>query len=283
LLVNAIALMYHDIVPSARRDSSGFAGPDAARYKLTPGQFDAHLQAIRARIGRGRAARSAPATINDIDGFEPSSLPLLLTFDDGGDSASRTADALERHGWRGHFFITTSRIDAPAFVERRTICDLRRRGHVIGSHSHTHPMRMSHCTEARLREEWARSIATLSDVLGEAVTCASVPGGYHSDLVARTAAEAGARVLFTSQPTARARRRGSGWIIGRYVLRSSTSAAAAAAIASGDLAPRLWQAAVWDVKEACKRLGGRQYLWIRERILGRAPSSQWGDESRSRS
>ena len=59
------------------------------------------------------------------------------------------------------------------------------------------------------------------------------------------------------------------WVIGRYVLPRSTSAAVAAAIAAGDLTPRLWQAAVWNVKEACKRLGGARYLWVRERILRR--------------
>ena len=142
--------------------------------------------------------------------------------------ASRIADALERHGWRGHFFVTSSRIDGPGFLQRGTIRDLRRRGHVIGSHSHTHPLRMSHCTEARLRDEWHRSIATLSDVVGEGVTCASVPGGYHSDLVARTAADAGVRFLFTSRPTSRAHRVGDMWVIGRYVLQRSTSAAVAA-------------------------------------------------------
>ena len=111
--MKAIALMYHDVVPSAHPESSGFAGADAARYKLTPDQFDDHLQAIRARIRRGGAATSVtPATIDVVDRLGPFSWPLLLTFDDGGGSASRIADVLERHGWRGHFFITTSRIDA---------------------------------------------------------------------------------------------------------------------------------------------------------------------------
>ena len=82
------------------------------------------------------------------------------------------------------------------------------------------------------------------------ITCASVPGGYNSDLVVRTAADAGVRFLFTSQPTARAHRVGDMWVIGRYVLMRSTSAAVAAAIAAGDLTPRLWQAAVWNVKGA---------------------------------
>jgi peptidoglycan/xylan/chitin deacetylase (PgdA/CDA1 family) len=292
--VKVVALMYHDVVPAGHEESSGFAGADAARYKLTPEQFDAHLHAIRARAAHapGTSVVLATSSFQLAGGFgragsgadvrtAPVNTPLMLTFDDGGRSASRIADALERRGWRGHFFVTSSRIDGPGFLQRGTIRDLRRRGHVIGSHSHTHPLRISYCTEARLRDEWHRSIATLSDLLGEGVTCASVPGGYHSDLVARTASAAGTRILFTSQPTSRAHRVGDMWVIGRYVLSRSTSAAAAAAIAAGDLTPRLWQAVVWNVKGACKRLGGARYLWIRERILGRSSHPQWGDDSRA--
>jgi peptidoglycan/xylan/chitin deacetylase (PgdA/CDA1 family) len=206
-----------------------------------------------------------PATIDDVG--RAGATPLLLTFDDGGRCAARIADALEQRGWCGHFFITTARIGEPAFLARGAIRDLRRRGHVIGSHSHTHPPRLSHCADAQLHVEWTRSFAILGDVLGEAVVCASVPGGYHSNRVARSAAAAGARFLFTSQPTTRAHRVGGMWVVGRFVVKRSTTAAAAAAIAAGDLAPRVWQAAVWDVKEACKRLGGTHYLRIRARIL----------------
>ena len=44
------ALMYHDVVPADRADSSGFPGRDAALYKVTPEQFDEHLKMIK--IGR---------------------------------------------------------------------------------------------------------------------------------------------------------------------------------------------------------------------------------------
>jgi len=42
----AIALMYHDIVDGDAYDASGFAGADAALYKLGRGEFEAHLAAI---------------------------------------------------------------------------------------------------------------------------------------------------------------------------------------------------------------------------------------------
>ena len=43
-----VALIYHDVVTAARQDECGFPGPVAARYKLEPGRFEAHLDAIAA-------------------------------------------------------------------------------------------------------------------------------------------------------------------------------------------------------------------------------------------
>src|SRR5262249_33481635 len=130
----------------------------------------------------------------------------LFTFDDGGASAvDPIAGALERHGWRGTFFITTGRLGQRGFLDARQLRELRARGHAIGSHSHTHPLRMADYSVARLSDEWERSTALLSDLLGEAVNSASVPGGHHSPQVFETAAAAGITTLFTSDPTRRER------------------------------------------------------------------------------
>ena len=45
------ALMYHDVVPEGAEDTSGFPGRDAALYKVTPRQFEAHLDAIQKSVG----------------------------------------------------------------------------------------------------------------------------------------------------------------------------------------------------------------------------------------
>ena len=76
--------------------------------------------------------------------LDPSS--WLITFDDGGVSALQTtADLLEKYGWRGVFFVTTDRIGTPTFLNADHVRELHRRGHVIGSHSCSHPERMSCC------------------------------------------------------------------------------------------------------------------------------------------
>jgi peptidoglycan/xylan/chitin deacetylase (PgdA/CDA1 family) len=271
--VNAVALMYHDVIPPGLDDSSGFPGGGSARYKLTPEEFDSHLRAIRRRIARRPSAVDALASRDAAPG-----LPVLLTFDDGGASAEAIADRLDALGWCGHFLVTTGYIDRPGFLSRGQIRTLRARGHIIGSHSRTHPLRMAHCSRARLRDEWTRSVATLSDMLGENVSVASVPGGDHSAAVADAAAEAGIRFLFTSRPTTRVRRRGQLQMIGRFAVRRSTCPRVAAAVAAGALTPRLRQLLWWDVKAIGKAFAGTAYRQLRDRRFGRSAPVTWGDE-----
>src|SRR4030095_14792686 len=127
------ALMYHDVVPAGEADASGFPGADAALYKVTPEQFEAHLAAIARRLGTGnavpydnrKAAHPAPPA-------HPALPALAVTFDDGGSSAVAAADVLERYGFVGHFFVTVNYIGTRGFVREADIRSLRRRGHVIG-------------------------------------------------------------------------------------------------------------------------------------------------------
>src|SRR5262245_20800636 len=135
--------MYHDVTPDGLEGSSGFPGGDAARYKLSRAQFAAHIDAIARRV----------------------EVPVL-TFDDGGASAEWIADILDRRQWRGQFFVTTGYLNRPGFLSISQLRALHARHHLIGSHSHSHPLRMASCSDDRLREEWRRSSSVLADALG---------------------------------------------------------------------------------------------------------------------
>jgi peptidoglycan/xylan/chitin deacetylase (PgdA/CDA1 family) len=261
----AIALMYHDVVDGDAYDASGFAGADAALYKLGRELFAAHLSAI-AESGVAR-----PSTVLELaGGAGGETWPLLLTFDDGGVSAyTHAAGALERRGWRGHFFVTTGRIGTPTFLSREQIAELDRRGHVIGSHSATHPARMARCSYAEVLHEWRTSAGALANILGREVTAASVPGGYYSRRVAEAAAEAGIKYLFTSEPRSGLGRVGECLVIGRYAVQRWTPPRVAAGIAAGRLGPRLRQAVLWNAKKATKAVGGELYLRARKALIGR--------------
>jgi peptidoglycan/xylan/chitin deacetylase (PgdA/CDA1 family) len=254
--VNVPALMYHDVTPRGCEDSSGFAGGDAARYKLTPEQFDRHLAAIAAAAG----------------------IPPLLTFDDGGASAEAIAGALERNGWRGYFFVTTNRINQAGFVDAHAIRRLDACGHIIGSHSHTHPLRMARCPRLRLVDEWRQSVTTLADLIGRPVAAASIPGGEYSDQVAQAADEVGIEILFTSEPTLQLRTIGNVRVHGRFPVLASTSPQAVAALATGAAIPRAMWAARWQVRRFAKRALGDRYLRLRGEWLGASEDVCWGDE-----
>jgi peptidoglycan/xylan/chitin deacetylase (PgdA/CDA1 family) len=275
MTVNALALMYHDVTQPGQEDSSGFPGGDAARYKLDTKQFDEHLRAFRACIGH------RPMLIDDHAAAavgRSSRRSFFLTFDDGGASAEAIGERLEAFGWRGHFFVTASFVNRPSFLTSGQVRRLRERGHVIGTHSWSHPLRMARWPASRLREEWVRSVDVLSNILGEGVRTGSVPGGSFSRAVADTAADAGIRVLFTSRPTVHVHASETLAVIGRYAVRRSTPAEVAARVATGARWPRLSQLVLWDASTVLKRLAGPAYLEARGWVLGSSASARWGDD-----
>ena len=247
------ALMYHDIVEADRLDSSGFKGPAAARYKIRPADFQAHLAHLAALL-KPPIAMDEPVELD-----QPA--PVLLTFDDGGASCyAPVAGLIEGCGWRGFFFIPTDQVGAPGFLDAGQLRSLRSRGHIIGSHTCSHPIPMWGLRKPDLLREWDRSRAILEDILGESVTTASVPGGFHSCKVARAAAEAGIRALFTSEPTGRTHRVDGCLVVGRYTIRPGMTARSVAAIAAGHRAPRFRQAVSWNIKKVAKALAGTAYM-----------------------
>lgn len=266
--MRAISLEYHDVVPGEEADSSGFPGEGPASYKVDPEEFNSHLVTIE------RVIKGKPATVFDLLGEVERQLPVLLTFDDGGSSAyTNIADKLQRFGYCGHFMITVNYIGHPSFLEKEQIRDLRKRGHIIGSHSCSHPRRMSHCSWEQLTEEWRRSVEILSDILDEKVIIASLPGGYYSEKAVKAASEAGIKVMFTSEPTTRCRYVDGCLVLGRYSVRRGTSAGIVEAIASGQFSPRMKQWFIWNLKKIPKFLAGdfyekaRQYFWTRRKRI----------------
>jgi peptidoglycan/xylan/chitin deacetylase (PgdA/CDA1 family) len=246
-------LLYHDVVQPADRDAVGFPGAVAARYKLSPELFEAHLEAIaEAGVGIGLVdpAAAAPAA--------------AFSFDDAGASALTAAEALERRDWRGHFFVPTERLGTPGFLDPSEVRDLAHRGHEIGSHSHTHPRYMGRLPRERVLEEWRRSRGILAEVLGWEPVSASVPGGSLSRAVIECAAEAGYRVLMTSEPTARVRSDDGLLRVGRYGIWATTSPTRAAAYVRGARRPRARLWLEWNGKTLARRANSRLYERLRE-------------------
>jgi peptidoglycan/xylan/chitin deacetylase (PgdA/CDA1 family) len=258
--LKALALIYHDIVESDH-DTSGFSGPSAARYKITWQQFDAHLQAIAEAGGKPQLIEPSAMT--------GSGRVLALTFDDGGASALRAGQRLAEYGWPGYFFIISDCIDKPSFLDADGIRELRAMRHFIGTHSRTHPERISSFGDDELLREWTESKARLSELLGEHIAVGSVPGGYYSARVARAAAKAGIDVLFTSEPRLKPWTVDGCLVLGRYSIRRGTPAATPERLVSGKSGPLLRQATGWYVRKVAKSLPGDPYSKLRSVILRR--------------
>ncbi|MGH9141437.1 MAG: polysaccharide deacetylase family protein [Vicinamibacterales bacterium] len=269
------ALMYHDVVAAGDENSSGFPGRDAALYKVTPEVFEEHLDAIERMLSTRGVIAACPAPVTH--SANPASPAPVVTFDDGGSGAMTAAAMLERRGWMGHFFVTTNYIGRRGFLGEQEISDLARRGHVIGSHSCSHPLRMGHCAWPQLLEEWSRSRSILAGIIGADVCEASVPGGDFAPQLAAAAAKAGITRLFTSEPTGEARYAFGLTLVGRFAVQRWTGAETAAALAAGDWGPCARQAVIWSAKKMTKRLGGQRYLQIRRLLLRHGDDVQWGD------
>lgn len=252
------SLMYHDVIEPGSPDRSGFPGAAAAHYKLEASAFAQHLDQLAASRLRFPGVTSMPCT------RQPN---CLLTFDDGGASAVRIAAELTRHGMVGHFFITTHRIGTPGFVTTGDLRALRRDGHIVGSHSHTHPSNIAGLGNAAMAAQWSDSKDRLQQVLGERVVVASVPGGFYTRRVAQAAAAAGYHYLFTSEPTTHAHLVEGCRILGRYALWHDTSAAEAVALASGGGMLRQRQWLSWNLKKPLKRWARPVYQLVRRHWL----------------
>jgi peptidoglycan/xylan/chitin deacetylase (PgdA/CDA1 family) len=250
-----VALGFHDVV----EDFTGIRPVDTV-YTVDRAGLRGHLNAIAGVPGAG--------AVTTFEHGVPQQ-GVLLTFDDGKAGCYRCAvPELEIRNWRGYFFIITDCIGRQGFLGRAHILDLHRRGHIVGSHSVTHPERMSHIRWDQLVKEWTESCAVLSDITGKPVTVASVPGGYTSRRVCRAAAASGIRVLFTSEPTISVATIDGCLVLGRYSIRRGTSPSASGALASGARLPRYQESAFWLAKKVVKQFGGEWYIRTRRVFVG---------------
>jgi hypothetical protein len=261
-LLKAASLLYHDVVEAGRSEASGFQGAGPDRYKLDRSDFDAHLRTLAERV------RHPPAAAPELgDEGSGSTVPWLLTFDDGGASARLIGETLAKRGWRGHFFVTTDFIGTEGFVTADDIRALESAGHVIGSHSCSHPHRMAACSWPELLEEWQRSTAALGEIVGHRVSVASIPGGEYSGAVARAAAAAQIEHLFTSEPVLAVKQVEGCRVWGRLSLVRGDPPERAVELALGKIGRRGRMYASWQAKKAVKTIGGERYLQLRRFVL----------------
>lgn len=201
-----INLMYHDVYAHDIKES-GFLRERDLLYKMKVSAFEEQVRAISEYCITAGLPKEH----------------VVFTFDDGGKSFySVIAPILEKFGYKGLFFITTKYIGTNTFLNETEIRDLHNRGHIIGSHAHTHE-HLYTLSDIQLEEEWKLSAEILSRILGEKVRYASIPNGDISKRVLNNVQKYGIEYVYTSEPTTKI----SDWngieVIGRYVLLGDCS------------------------------------------------------------
>ncbi|MBR8729424.1 hypothetical protein IX332_000744 [Porphyromonas levii] len=202
-----IALMYHDVYIQ-NLNESGFQTAGAMYYKVSLKEFVKQVALISdycQEKGHGKDY-------------------VCFTFDDGGGSfLNPIADVLEEYGFRGVFFITTSYVGTGGFLSQDDILQLRKRGHFVGAHSHTHPSRMNQLQKRDIDKEWNLSTSLLSEYINEPIGIASIPGGSSSEKVIQSMIENGIRTIYDSTPTIKKRAYKGMQIVGRYAITNGMS------------------------------------------------------------
>lgn len=265
--LNAVSFVFHDVL---RHDEtlSGFTGGGAEWYKMSLPRFAELLDAIAGASRFPLEHLAKPAAIR------PGSDATLLTFDDGGASGfDPIAEALERRGLRGRFFVVTSCLGRPGFLSAEQCRELAERGHIVGSHSETHPAVFSGLSPHHQVREWRNSRTALEQIMGARITSASVPAGNFSRTVGRSAAEAGYELLFTSEPRIQLAHGPGGILIaGRHMLTRTTQVREVRALArcARKAMAKRWLA--WNVRKAFKRTMRPLYDRLRVHIIDRAGS-----------
>ena len=182
--------LYHDIDFKSAARPSGFQSASARKYKLSEEVLNAHVSKLN-KFVVNQQNNGDCSTTNSIN----------FSFDDGGASAMYASELLETFGFSGIFFVVTNLIGKAGFLNVRDIRELSNRGHIIGSHSQTHPDRMAFLPLQMLKTEWESSKNILEDILGKRINTCSIPGGSYRLGTLQMTAATGYSKVYTSEPT----------------------------------------------------------------------------------
>ena len=247
--MSCAVLMFHDVVGH----SLDAKAVPRDKYTLSESVFRDHVRAVSNHIGRRGIDRDS----------------VSFTVDDGLESAyTLIAPILEEFGFRGYFFVNTLTLDTPGYLSSDRLTELRDRGHVIGTHSHSHPLMLSRLSEEQIRREWATSVEILEDILGEKVRYAAIPGGFFSKASKTVLAELGIETIFTSRPAKTPGFYGNVKIQGRYaILAGDPAGKIASLLDDGFSADKAYLSFRWHALRLVKNIFGKRYFALRKLLV----------------
>lgn len=149
--------------------------PEQGDYSVSPANFVAQMQALK---------DSGYHTIlpDQLYGYLAYSTPLpekpiMITFDDTDEEQFTIgAKELEKHGFKGVFFIMTISIGKPGYMSSDEIRDLSQRGHAIESHTWDHK-KVTLYTPEDIQKQLVKPRKTIEKITGNAATYFAYPFG----------------------------------------------------------------------------------------------------------
>lgn len=177
-----IVLMYHDVYRDSPSES-GFDTHGANHYKISERMFERQLKVLSQLISDNKVRRE----------------DIVITFDDGGLSFSEIImPLLNRYGFVGHFYIAADYIGTTRFMTSDQVKCLVENGHIVGSHSSSHPENISALEENTRELEWSKSLKKLSEICGGPIREVSIPNGFFDKKDVRLFKEHGVEYIYTS-------------------------------------------------------------------------------------
>ena len=216
--MEALVLMYHQIVPDGASEGWVPASLADPRYGVTRLEFArqmAHLRQEGYRIlalddllapshphsGDSSHASSGASSEATSDVTSDERPTLVVTFDDGYETdLTQALPILSRLGIPATFFVATGHIGSPGMLTETMAAELVARPlYRIGGHGESHRF-LSEMPEAECRRELTRSFDRVREISGQKSAAMSAPGGRTSHRVADLARQAGFSALATSRP-----------------------------------------------------------------------------------
>lgn len=159
-------------------------------YTVSPETFDAHMQ-ILVDSGYNSILSSQLYDYLVYNKSLPDK-PVMITFDDSRvEHALVAAPEMEKHGYRGVFFIMTITYNKKNYMTIDQIAALSKAGHEIGLHSWDHTMATKYLTE----DDWKKNVnlpkEKLEGIIGKSVDSWAYPNGVSN----KNAAEGLAKIF----------------------------------------------------------------------------------------
>jgi peptidoglycan/xylan/chitin deacetylase (PgdA/CDA1 family) len=152
---------------------------------------------------------------------QESAQKVVLTFDDGLIGNYLFAfNILEKYGYPATFFVTVNDISTNGYMNWHQLITLHKNGHLIQSHTMTHPM-LGESDESQITYELETSKKIIEDKIGAPVKYLSLPFGSSNGRVTSIAKRLGYQGIFTSSSDSSGARKNESFQFGRIHIKDT--------------------------------------------------------------